>query len=72
MESSRISEENMTITGDNVVLDSYIIELLKQELEIVVVDTMPYATLLNCNLVPSQIPRLRVELCYPLFRLLTN
>ena len=51
MESSRISEENMTITGDNVVLDSYIIELLKQEFEIVVVDiTMPYATLLICDL----------------------
>lgn len=41
----------MMITGDNGVPDSYIIELLKQELEIVVVDiTMPYATLLICNL----------------------
>jgi hypothetical protein len=72
MESSRISDGNMMIMSGNGVPDSYIIELLKQEFEIVGVDTMPYATLLICNLVPSQIPRLRVGLCYPLSLLLTN
>jgi hypothetical protein len=50
MESSRISDGNMMIMSGNGVLDSYIIELLKQEFEIVVVDTMAYATLLICNL----------------------
>ncbi|HYT44235.1 MAG TPA: hypothetical protein VEP90_18030 [Methylomirabilota bacterium] len=51
MKTSRISDGNMMITGDNGVPDSYIIELLKQEFEIVVVDiTMPYATLLICDL----------------------